>query len=208
MATTNKSTHRSLVTLSMPKSVPGLIVRAPRLDRTSEALRALLVDAASQETAVDDEHFAVDEAGSVGRQEHGGADELLHPSEPFHRRAHEELAASRRLVEQRLVQCRSKYAGRNRVDAHAFGPPLDGERFRERSGRRFAGRVGGDFEEGNERRERRDIDDSTVMAFEHRAPEDLAATQRARQVGVEDVVPLLLGDIEGRFAMRLARTVD
>jgi hypothetical protein len=31
MATTNKSTHRSLVTLSLPKSVPGLIVYAQNI---------------------------------------------------------------------------------------------------------------------------------------------------------------------------------
>src|SRR6185503_15933735 len=147
---------------------------------------SLLIDAACQEPTVDDEHFAVHEAGALRCQEHRGPGELVEPAEPPHRSAQQKLLAARGAVEKRTVERSAEYPGHDRVDAHAPRAPLDGELASERGDAGLARRIGRDLEQADERAERRDVDDPAVAALEHRAADDLAGAQRAGEVGVED----------------------
>src|SRR6476660_6700585 len=64
------------------------------------------VDAGGEEPSVNHEALTSDEAGGVGGQQHGGARDLRHVSEPLHRGAQQQLATSFGLVEQLPIQVR------------------------------------------------------------------------------------------------------
>src|SRR4051812_37658593 len=98
---------------------------SPNTDVSLQPL--LLIDATGQETAIHGEDFAVHEAGAFGCEEHGGAGELAELAEPLHRRAQQELLAPAGAVEQVAIERGPEHAGRDRVDAHALGAPLDRE---------------------------------------------------------------------------------
>src|SRR6266404_2324924 len=141
-----------------------------------------------------------DVACGVRREKDGCAGEFVELSKPSHRRAREKFLAAFGAVEQTGVQFRSEYAGCNGIDANAFSGPFDGERFGERSDGSFAGAVGGDFIESDERGQRRDINDAAVAAFDHVAADDAASAQRAGEICFEDAVPLGVGNIHGGCA--------
>ena len=73
--------------------------------------RALLIDAAGEEAAVDDEGLAGDEGGGVGGEVDGGADQLFGFSEAAHGGAHQEFLAAGRGVEQLGVESVRKTPG-------------------------------------------------------------------------------------------------
>ena len=77
-----------------------------------------------------DEQLPGHEAGRVGGEIDGGADELFEPAEPFHRRANEELLPARPF-EERRVEIGLEHAGRDGVDREAVRRPLDRERARQ-----------------------------------------------------------------------------
>src|SRR5579864_459914 len=149
-----------------------------------------------------------DEAGGVGGQEDGGAGEFVELAETAHGGAQQELAAALGTVQERGVQIGAQDAGDERVDADAGSGPLDGEGLGERSDGGFAGAVGSNFVEAEERGERADIDDAAVTPLEHVTAEDAASAQRAVEVGVDDGVPLGFGKIEGGHAPGAAGAID
>src|SRR5579863_10645747 len=106
----NRSSLKAL-SLTVPGSVP-----------------ALLIHAAGEEAAVDDEDLAGDERGRVGGEKDGRADELLGFAEAVHGRAHLEFLAARGIVEQVGVESSAEDAGSDGIDHHAFLRPLDGQR--------------------------------------------------------------------------------
>src|SRR5256885_2288907 len=144
--------------------------------------------------------MAGDVACGVGREKDGRAGEFVQFSKTSHRRAREKFLAAFGAVEQAGVQLRSKDAGRNGVDANAFSGPFDGQRFGERSDGGFAGAIGGDFIESDERSQRRNINDAAVAAFDHVAADDTASAQGAGEICFEDAVPLGVGNIHGGCA--------
>jgi len=73
---------------------------------------------------------------------------------------------------------------------------------------RLAGAVRRDFQERRHHRGRCDVDDAPVAARQHGAPEDLTGAQRPGQVGVDDGVPVVLGEVDGRHALGAAGAVD
>src|SRR5260221_13989986 len=127
-----------------------------------------------------------DVACGVGREEDGCPGELVELSKTSHRRAREKFLAAFGAVEQASVQLRTKDAGSNGIDANAFSGPFDGERFGERSDGSFAGAVGSDFIESDERSQRCNINDAAVAAFDHVAAEDTASAQWDGEVGFAD----------------------
>ncbi len=111
-------------------------------------------------------------------------------------------------VEKFFVQLRAENPRRDRVDANALRPPLDCERPGERDDRRFARAVGGHLVKRDERRERSHVDDPTVPVLDHMASEYLAAAERARQVGLQYIVPIPFAEVESRTALGFACAVD
>src|SRR5881398_353323 len=86
-----------------------------------------LIDATGEEAAVDGQHFAVDETGSMGGEKDARAGQLLHVAEAPHRRAKQELLAALGAVEQLRVERGAIDARRDGVHVDAAIAPLDGE---------------------------------------------------------------------------------
>src|SRR5262249_4133724 len=145
----------------------------------------LLVHAAGEESAVYDEYLTGHETGGVGCEEDCGARKLLELSEPAHRRPREEFASAIRPVQKILIEWRPEYPRRDRVHTDAVRRPFDGERLGQRSDSSLAGAIGRDFVQGHERRQRRDVDDTSVLSLDHVTPEHLRGPERAREIGVE-----------------------
>ncbi len=101
-----------------------------------------------------------------------------------------------------------KMAGGDGVDADAVGGPLDCKRTGESADGRFAGAVGGDLVKGDKGGERRDVDDPSLLLFQHGLAEDLARPERAIEVHVHYALPQLFGTIKGRDPFRYACGVD
>ena len=169
---------------------------------------SLLIHAAGEEAAVDDEYLAVDEAGGVRSEEHRGSGELFDAAEAREGGAELELTAAFGAIEEVLVQRRVEDPRRDGVDQHASGSPLDGERPGQRRHATLAGGVRGDLVQADERGERGDVDDAAVPALEHVGAEDLAGAKRAGQVGVEDALPLGVVDLERGAPLGPSGAVD
>jgi len=161
-----------------------------------------------EETAVDGKHMAGDIARRIGREKDCRSREFVEFAETPHRRAREEFLATFGAVEQSGVEFRAKDAGCDGVDANAFAGPFDGQRFGQRGNRGFAGGIGSDFVEGDERGERGYINDATVAAFDHVATYDAARAQSAGEIRFENAVPLGVGNIHGGCALGAAGGVD
>ena len=165
-------------------------------------------NAAGEEAPVDRQHLAAHEAGRLRGEEHRRPGQLLDPAPPLHRGAEEQLAAPVGAVQELLVQLGAEDAGGDGVHAHAVGGPFHGQGAGQAGHARLAGRVGRDLVQAHEGGERADVDDPPVAPLDHGAAEDLAGAEGAGEVGLQDVVPLLLGHLEAGHPPRLARAVD
>jgi len=161
----------------------------------------LLVYAAGQESAIDDEDMAGDKAGGIGGEKDRGSGEFLNFAEALHGSADEELLAAAGGIEKVGVQVGAENSGSNGIDADAVLGPFDRERFGEGSEPRLAGGVGGDFVQSNEGRKRSDVDDAAVAALNHVAAHHAAGAKDAVQIGFQNVIPFFVGDFEGRSAL-------
>src|SRR5882672_849824 len=162
---------------------------------------SLSVHTTGQKATIHDDHFPGYEARRIGSQENHRARELLQLPEAVHRSAHQELATAIGAVEKRPVDVGAKNPRGKRIHAHTLCRPLDRQRLRERDHGRLARGIRRHLVEGDERRQRTDVDDGSATPLEHGPPEDLASAQRAGEVRVQDPVPLGLGDLEGRRAL-------
>lgn len=167
-----------------------------------------MIHAACEETTVDGKHMAGDIAGRVGREKNCGARKFIEFAETPHRRTREKFLAAFGAVEQSGVEFRAKDAGCDGVDANAFAGPFDREGFGQGGDRGFAGGIGSDFIEGDERGERSYINDATVAAFDHVAADGTASAQSAGEIRFEDAVPFGVGNIHGGCALCAAGGVD
>src|SRR5882762_3052689 len=159
-----------------------------------------LIHAASQKPSVDGQHVARDKTRGLGGQEHRSTDQFLDLAKTAHRCSHQGLLPARRAVEQCAVQVRAKYSGGDGIYADAMFRPFDGQSLRQGYDRRFAGAISGDFVKSRERCQRGNVDDASVAALDHQAPENLAGVKRSVQVGLHHPVPVALSDLErGHF---------
>ena len=87
-----------------------------------------LIDPAGKDSAIDHEQMSGNEAGGVRCQEHGCTNQFLKISKAPHGRAHQELFAPRRPVQEMGVEISPEKAGRQRIHAYPVFGPLDGQR--------------------------------------------------------------------------------
>src|ERR1017187_5659506 len=167
-----------------------------------------LVDAGGQEAAIDGDALAGDEAGAIGGQQDGGADQLIGAAETGHGGAQLELAAAFGAIEERGVDVGAEDAAGDGVDVDAIAGPLDGEAAGEREDGGFRRGVGGDLDQGDERVERRYINNAAAAMSGERRVEGLAGAEHAGEVDVEETVPLEFGDLLGGFAEDLAGGIE
>src|SRR5580700_772357 len=105
-----------------------------------------LVYATGEDSAINNEHRARRVTGRVRGEVDSRASQLLDLPKALHGCAHQPFIASRGTVEQLFVQSGANDAGCDGIHANAVRGPFDGERFRQRSDRRFARRVRGNLE--------------------------------------------------------------
>src|SRR5437660_8330178 len=79
------------------------------------ATSSLLIHAAGEEAAVNNQYLTGDEAGRVGRQKDRGPGQLFDFAETLHRRSQQKFPAAVSFIQKFLIQRRAKYSGRNRV---------------------------------------------------------------------------------------------
>ena len=113
----------------------------------------------------------------------------------LHRGSHQEFLPTRGF-EYFAIEFGGNNSRRDRVDADATLRPLDGERPGQSSDGGFAGAIGRDFLEGDECRQRSNIDDAAVAPFDHGFTEDLAGVKRAVQIHVHNTVPYFFGTVQ------------
>ena len=109
------------------------------------------------------------------------------------------------------VERRLDIGRRHGIDAHAAGAPFGGERLGQMMHRGLRGVVVALLLRlvDDEARHRADIDDGAGFRLEHVAAEGAAAPEGAVEVDVDDVQPVLVGDLfRRRFAARDAGIVD
>src|SRR5205085_12029877 len=99
------------------------------LNHYSHVSEPLLIDAAGEHAAIDDQYLAVYKTRRVRSQEDGGTGQLFNLAEAFHRRPQEEFAPALGFIQQLLIESRAKHARRNRIDANSMLRPFDGQRF-------------------------------------------------------------------------------
>ena len=160
-----------------------------------------------QHAAVDVDDLAVDERGGVGGEVDQGADQVLHLPPAARGGAAAHPAGERLVGDQRRGELGVEVAGADGVDAdagtgqvaaHAAGQHLD---------RTLGRRVGGDAGPADLRLQRRDVDDLAAPAGLHPAG-DLAADQEgAGDVGGQQRVPVLVGEIDERCPLLHAGVV-
>lgn len=156
----------------------------------------LLIDSACQKSAVDDERVASDEARGLGRKKHRGPDQLFDLPKASHGRAKKEFLAALSAVQKRGVEIGPENSWRDGVDADIVLRPLDGKRLCQRRDSGFACRVGSNFVQGHERRERRNINDAAIPAFDHVTANYPACAKRSIQIRFENRVPLRVGEVQ------------
>ncbi len=98
--------------------------------------------------------------------------------------------------------------GPDAVDADAAVAPFERQRARDAQDAALGGEVGARPGVGDERADRREVDDAALALGEHLATERLAAEVGALEVEVEDEVELVLREILGRGAKGRAGAVD
>src|ERR1019366_6659336 len=103
----------------------------------------LLVDAAGQEAAVDDQALSGDEGSGIGGKIECGSDHLFGLAETAHGRAHQQFFSARRVIEQIGIESRAEDARSDGVDRNSLLRPLHRERTGQRGNTRLAGGVGG-----------------------------------------------------------------
>ena len=172
----------------------------------------------SEEAAVDDDVFTGNEAASVwsGHQDDGSG-EFVRNSERAARIV-AKLPAGRSVLadafdsfrcEDFSVLLGREEAGRQSVDSNAVLSELTPQILREIDDGSFRSRVGKDSGQGDHTAERRDVENRTLRAaIDHVLAENLAGQPDGSQVGVEDVVPLFIGDVEERRCRVGTRSVD
>src|SRR5579863_4106298 len=168
----------------------------------------LLVDSAGQETAVHRDGGAGDESGGIGGKEDGRAHQLLHLSEALHGSAHQEFLAARGAVQQFLVQGGTEHAGHNGVYAHAVGRPFHRQGAGESEHAAFAGGIGGGLEEAEKRGKGSKVDNAAIAALHHVAAKNFAGVKQALEVDIQNSVPVLVAELQGRQTLGDAGGVD
>lgn len=138
-----------------------------------------------KETAIDPEIGAGDKAaGAMGGKENGGSGKFVGSAEAAHGGVSENGLGARCggavfLEKEATVLFRGKEAGGNGVDPDVMRRPFAGEKLREAKDGGFGGGVGDDAGEGNVGRDRSDVDDASLLFFDHERSEDLAGKEDA-----------------------------
>src|SRR5579862_853825 len=123
------------------------------------SILASLIYTRGQEAAVHRDRLAGDEAGRVGRQQHGHADQLFQLAEAAHGGTHFQFAAALGPVQKLRIQIGAEDPRRDGVHVDSVARPLDRQVAGERQHTRLRRGVGGHFQEADERCQRRDVDD-------------------------------------------------
>src|ERR1700722_18019334 len=150
--------------------------------------------------AIDQNDASGHQAGGFGGQEQDHGGDLVHLSEPRHRRAADPGIEHRRVALCKGVQRRFDVGRRDRIDAHPAGAPLRGERLRQMVHRSLRGVVIALLLRlvDDEARHRADVDDSSRLRGKHMRTEGAAAPEGAVEIDVDDIEPVLVGDGFGR----------
>ena len=167
----------------------------------------LLVDAAGEDPAIHCDDLPGSEACFATGEIHSRGNQFLRMSKATHRRTHEQLLSSG-AVDDATVERGRKYARRDGIHRNAEARPLYREGARHGCYRGFARAVRGDLLKRNEARQRCDVDDASEAPLHHHFTEYLAAAQRAGQVYLEDAMPGLFIEFQGRHALRHPCRVD
>src|SRR4029077_19431260 len=99
-------------------------------------------------------------------------------------------------------------AGRDRIHAYTPAAQLLRERLRESDQTRLGGRVVGLTRIAVYADDRRDVDDHTGAALQHRPRQRPAGEEGAAQVGVDHGAPILVGETHDQVVPDDARVVD
>src|ERR1700687_2228183 len=145
--------------------------------------------------AVDEDNASCHQARRIGSEKQDDRGDLVDFSHPGHRRPADPGIIHMRAVFDEGIKRRGDVGWRPRIDADAAGSPFGGERFGEMVHRGLRGVVVAlllrlvDDEAGH----RSYIHDCTRLGIQHVPAEGAAAPERAVEIDVDDVQPMLIG---------------
>src|SRR5882757_255662 len=113
--------------------------------------KTLLIDAACQESTVHGQDDASHKTGGIGSQKDRCPYQFLPISKALRRRAHQELPAPRRSIQEFFVHWGTKYTRHDRIHTNSMASPFNGHGAGQRSKPGLAGAVSGDFVQRYER---------------------------------------------------------
>src|SRR6266436_9091861 len=161
--------------------------------------------------SVDENDAAGHQACGIRRQKQDDGGDFVDLPHPGHRRAADPRIIHLRVVLDECIKGGGNVGRRHRVDAHAAGPPLGCERLGEMVHCGLRGVVVGlllwlvDDKAGH----RTDVHDGTRLCLQHMLAKGAATPERAVEIDVDDVQPMLIGYLfSGGLAPRDARIVD
>src|SRR5882757_6074212 len=151
-------------------------------------------------TSVNEDNTSGHQTGGIGRQEQDDGRYLVDLPHPRHRRTADPGIIHLRAVFDECVEGGCGVSRRHGVDTDAARAPLGGERFGQMVHRSLRGVVVTLLLRlvDDEARHRTDVHDGTGLCAEHVLAEGAAAPERAVEIDVDDVQPMLVGDLLGR----------
>ncbi len=163
---------------------------------------------AGGDAAVDEQGLAGDVAAGFRGEEDDGAVEVVGGAGAAERDAFDERADPGLVFVEDLVLRGFEPSGGEAVDGDAVRAPVVGEAHGELADAAAAGAVGREAGVAKDAGDGADVDDAAVAALDHTAGDGLGDEEAAAQVGVEDEVPVVPGDVESGLADVAAGIVD
>src|ERR1019366_5827171 len=154
----------------------------------------------NREPAIDRNRRPGHEIRRLTGQERGHARHVArHPPPPFRRALLHTFVQSGHLLPRPLRQIGIDPPRQHRVDLDVVPGPGGGERTGHLHDAAFGAGVGCRVGRAEQRHHRPDVDHLAAADFRHRVVRRLRAQESARQVGVHDVIPFLLGEVLRHF---------
>lgn len=152
--------------------------------------------------------MAGDVAAGFGGEEDYGSVEVVRLAGAFYGDAVDEVVDPFLAFVHHFILVGAKPAGGEAVDGDAVAAPVVGEGHGELADASSAGTVGAEAGVSGDAGDGADIDDASVALLDHAAGEMLGDEEAAAEVGVEDEVPVVPGDVEGGLADVASGVVD